>query len=131
MAIPFSVGPDGSVDFVADPVEALSDRVRALASTSPGQRVMRATFGVATSDLVFSWDAAIGQAQLQQRVQDAVSQWEPAARVLAARPLLDPSGAQVTGVAVDVSAGDPVALTDVPTQYAVLISGTGTVVRQS
>lgn len=129
MAIPFSVGPDGGVDFVTDPIQALGDRVRALTATSPGERAMRATFGVSTGDVLFSWDANIGQMQLEQRVKDAVTQWEPSARVLTVQPTLTADGAQVIGVNVDISAGDPVMVSDAAAQYTVTITSTGEVAR--
>lgn len=128
MAIPFNIGPDGSIDHVSDPVQSLADRVRALTATSPGERVMRAVFGVATSDIEFAWDPNVGQMQLQQRVQDAVAQWEPSARVLTTSPIMNADGSQVIGVSVDISAGDP-ASTDVASQYSVIITATGDVAR--
>lgn len=129
MAIPFSIGPDGTVDFVTDPVQALADRVRALTATSPGERAMRATFGVATADLMFTWDANVGQMQLDQRVKDAVAQWEPSARVLTVQPVMNADGSEVLGVSVDISAGDPVMVSDASAQYSVVITGTGEVAR--
>lgn len=129
MAIPFSVGSDGSVDYVTDPVQALGDRVRALAATNPGERVMRSVFGVGTADILFSWDPNVGQMQLEQRVRDAVAQWEPSARVLTVQPVLNGDGSEVLGVNVDISAGDPAMVADSSTQYSVTISATGDVVR--
>lgn len=129
IGIPFSIGPDGTVDYVTDPIQSLADRVRALASTSPGERVMRATFGVETLDLVFDWDATVGQMQLQQRVQEAVSLWEPSARVLNAEPVMNPDGSEVMGVNVDISAGDPITSGGSSAQYSVTITATGDIAR--
>lgn len=129
MTIPFGVDSSGSVSVTTDPVQSLADRVRALVATQPGERVMRALYGVATSDLMFSWDATIGQAQLDQRVRDAVGQWEPSARVIAALPSMSADGSQVLGVNVDISAGDPVMVTEASPPYTVVITGTGDVAR--
>lgn len=129
MSIPFAIGPDGGVLAVTDPVQSLADRVRALTATHPGERVMRTTFGVPVSDLVFSWDPNVGQMQLNQRVTAAVSQWEPSARVLTAAPLMNPDGTEVLGVNVDISAGDPVMATEASPQYPVAITTTGDVSR--
>lgn len=130
MAIPFRIGADGAVATVSDPVKALSERVRALVATLPTQRVMRASFGVPTLDVMFAWDPAIGQAQLDQMVSEAVAMWEPSARVISVRPVLTTDGAQVLGVNVDISAGDPVSSTTVSPQYSVTVSPNGEVRRR-
>lgn len=128
MAIPFSIGPDGAVAVVTDPVQSLADRVRALTATLPTQRAMRATFGVASTEVMFAWDPSVGQMQLTQMVTDAVALWEPSARVISVQPVMTPDGAEVIGVDVDISAGDPVA-TGVSPQYTITISANGDVVR--
>jgi phage baseplate assembly protein W len=130
MAIPFTVGPDGAVDHVSDPVQSLADRVRALTATAPGERVMRAVFGVATADIEFAWDASVGQQLLEQRVRNVVAQWEPSARVLTTQPIMNTDGSQVLGVNVDISAGDPTS-TEAVTQYSVVITGNGSVSQTS
>ncbi|MFD4858439.1 GPW/gp25 family protein [Streptomyces atratus] len=128
MAIPFHVGPDGAVASVTDPVKSLSQRVRAMVATLPTQRVMRASFGVPTLDVMFAWDPSAGQTQLEQMVSEAVSMWEPSARILSVQPVLSEDGAEILGVNVDISAGDPVG-TAASSQYAVRISGNGDVRR--
>ncbi|MFJ1700389.1 GPW/gp25 family protein [Streptomyces sp. NPDC088252] len=128
MAIPFRIGPDGAVASVTDPVKSLSQRVRAMVATLPTQRVMRASFGVPTVDVMFDWDPLAGQTQLEQMVSEAVSVWEPSARILSVQPVLSDDGAQILGVNVDISAGDPVGAAG-STQYAVRISGNGEIRR--
>lgn len=128
MAIPFAIGPDGSVATVSNPVRALSARVRALTATLPTQRVMRSTFGVPTVDVMFAWDPSIGQMQLERMVTEAVNLWEPAARVISVRPVMTPDGADVVGVDVDISAGDSLAAGPSP-QYSIRISANGDVER--
>ncbi|MFH9606851.1 GPW/gp25 family protein [Streptomyces sp. NPDC017448] len=128
MAIPFRIGPDGAVATVTDPVKSLSERVRALVATLPTQRVMRASFGVRTIDVLFAWDAVAGQAQLEQMVAEAVAMWEPSARLASVEPILSSDGAQIIGVNVDISAGDPVQAASA-TQYSVRIGSDGDVRR--
>lgn len=89
---------------------------------------MRASFGVPTLDVMFEWDPTAGQTQLEQMVSEAVAMWEPSARVLSVQPVLSPDGAQILGVNVDISAGDPIGAA-ASTQYAVRISGNGDVRR--
>lgn len=128
MAIPFAIGSDGAIATVSEPVRSLSQRVRALTATLPTQRVMRLTFGVPTTDVLFEWDPSIGQEQLNRMVAEAVALWEPSARVLAVRPVLNSDGAQVISVNVDISAGDP-SSSGVSPQYTVTISPNGDVMR--
>lgn len=128
MAIPFSIAPDGSIAVVTDHIQSLADRVRALTATLPTQRVMRSTFGVASTDVVFAFDPSIAQQQLDDMVRAAVGQWEPAARVLSVQPVLTQDGAQVISARVDISAGDPVAAGASP-QYSITISANGEVMR--
>lgn len=128
MAIPFRLAPDGSVATVEHPVQSLADRVRALTATLPTQRVMRSTFGVASTDVVFAFDPTIAQQQLDDMVRAAVTQWEPAARVLSVKPVLTQDGTQVISARVDISAGDPVAA-GASTQYSITISPNGDVMR--
>lgn len=128
MAIPFRIGPDGAIASVSDPVRSLSERVRALAATLPTQRVMRATFGVPTVEVMFAFDPGLGTAQLEQMVTEAVALWEPSARVLSVAPVMSADGEQILSVNVDISAGDPVAAGASP-QYTIRISGNGDVLR--
>lgn len=80
-AIPFSIDHSGGLTLVSDSFMQLSDRVRALVSTQPGERVMRRTFGVATAATLFAVSAETAQAQIQQATLEAVARWEPEARV--------------------------------------------------
>lgn len=130
MEIPFRIGSDGAIATVSDPVRALSQRVRALVATLPTQRVMRASFGVPTLDAMFAWDPSLGQAQLEQMVGEAVSIWEPTARIVSVQPVLSADGAQILGVNVDISAGDPLGAPE-STAYAVRVSGNGDVRRMA
>ncbi|MFE9834042.1 GPW/gp25 family protein [Streptomyces sp. NPDC005551] len=129
MAIPFALGPDGSIASVTDPIQSLADRVRALTATLPTQRVMRSTFGVATTRVVFDWDATIAQEQLNQMVREAVALWEPSARVLSVKPVLTQDGSQVIAARVDISAGDPVG-SGISPQYTVTVAANGEVARR-
>lgn len=75
----FGVNQSGGIDFTTNPEEQLVDRVHALVSTLPGERVMRTTYGVATTQLLFAPDAQMADLQLQDLVTDAVTEWEPSA----------------------------------------------------
>ncbi len=51
-------------------------------STSPGQRVMRPTFGCRLQDLVFSPNNSQTAAQARRYVEEALGMWEPRIHVL-------------------------------------------------
>lgn len=130
MAIPFAVDATGAIAVVTDPVQSLGDRVRALAATYPGERVMRSTLGVAVANVLFDWDSAAATDHLTTMVQQAVAQWEPSARVLSVSPRMSADGSQIIGVDVDISAGDPRGVSFSPV-YTVAITADGDITRTS
>lgn len=83
MKTPFAIDHSGLVANTTDEREMLLDRVHALASTLPGDRVYRATYGVPTTAALFAVDGATANQILQGQVRDAVSRWEPSAVVSA------------------------------------------------
>lgn len=83
MSTPFGIDHTGAVASTTDPREQLLDRVHALVGTLPGERVMRATYGVPTSAALFAVNADAAYAQLERAVIDAVAAFEPAAVVSA------------------------------------------------
>lgn len=105
MAVPFSLSADGSIAVVQDERAAVSDRVRALVATLPGERVMRDTYGVPTNEALFAPDAATAAAEVQLMVSDAVVQWEPSAVVTSISPRIDMDLGLVS-VAVNVGRAD-------------------------
>lgn len=89
LAVPFSVGADGWLSVVQDEAQAVSDRVRALVGTLPGERVMRADYGVPTSEALFAPDADVAAAEVQLMVADAVTREEPSAVITSIVPTID------------------------------------------
>lgn len=83
MRTPFAIDHSGGVSATTDEREQLLDRVHALVGTLPGERVMRATYGVPTSASLFAINAEVANDQLQRAVLDAVAQFEPSAVVSA------------------------------------------------
>lgn len=89
LAVPFSLAADGSLAVVLDEGRAVSDRVRALVATLPGERVMRDDYGVPTTEALFAPDVATAEAEVQLMVTDAVTRWEPSAVVTGISPRID------------------------------------------
>ncbi|MFH9731884.1 poly-gamma-glutamate hydrolase family protein [Streptomyces sp. NPDC017260] len=124
MRTPFAIDHSGGVDTTTDPREQLLDRVQALVSTLPGERVMRATYGVPTSAALFEVDADAANDQLQRAVLSAVAEFEPSAVVSAVVANVNNELGMVD-INVQVSRSDtPGAETDTTRTVGVLVGGT-------
>lgn len=124
MRTPFAIDHTGAVDSTVDPREQLLDRVQALAATAPGERVMRATYGVPTSAALFAINPEAAHAQLEKAVLDAVATFEPSAVVSAViADVNDELG--MVAINVQVSRSDtPGAEQDTTRTVGVLVGGT-------
>ena len=60
----------------------LSQAIFIILSTSPGQRVMRPTFGCRLNELVFAPNNAQTAARARRYVTEALGMWEPRIRVI-------------------------------------------------
>ncbi|MGW3153706.1 poly-gamma-glutamate hydrolase family protein [Streptomyces sp. NPDC001089] len=124
MSTPFAIDHTGAVAATTDSREQLLDRVHALVGTLPGERVMRATYGVPTSAALFAVSPEAAHAQLERAVLDAVAAFEPSAQVSAVVADIDDDSGAVT-VNVQVSRSDvPEAETDTARTVGVLVGGT-------
>ncbi|NIY68040.1 poly-gamma-glutamate hydrolase family protein [Streptomyces malaysiensis] len=123
MRTPFAIDHSGGVDSTADPREQLLDRVQALVATLPGERVMRATYGVPTSATLFATNPEVAHDQVQRAVIDAVAEYEPQAVVSAiSADVVESLGA--VNVHVQVSRADvPGAERDTTRTVGVLVGG--------
>jgi phage baseplate assembly protein W len=102
-AIPFHLDSTGQIQQVSDDDQALSDRVRALVATVPGERLMRADYGVPTPNALF--DPIVQQmvfSELQQMAGQAIRKWEPAAVITNITPVVN---TDANTVAMDVRVG--------------------------
>lgn len=102
LAIPFSLGKDGTVATETIPVRQLSRRCRAVVSSRLGERVMSPSFGAALGHLVFQPIDSLAHSELKEEVQEALARWEPDATTYAIDPIEDQQEG-LLGVRVDVS----------------------------
>ena len=65
--------------------------IEIILSTSPGQRVMRPTFGCRLHELVFAPNNSHTAAQARRYVEEALGMWEPRINVTSVTVLPDPS----------------------------------------
>lgn len=77
---PPRIGPQGSMALTSERTE-LDQSIRIILSTSPGQRVMRPTFGCRLYELVFAPNNNHTAAQARRHVEEALGMWEPRIRV--------------------------------------------------
>jgi phage baseplate assembly protein W len=64
--------------------------IEIILSTSPGQRVMRSTFGCRLHELVFAPNNSHTAAQARRYVEEALGMWEPRINVLKVDVATDP-----------------------------------------
>jgi phage baseplate assembly protein W len=78
---PPKIGPQGGVALTSERSE-LEQSIRIILTTSPGQRVMRPTFGCRLHELVFAPNNSHTAAQAQRFVEEALGMWEPRITVM-------------------------------------------------
>ena len=73
---------------LTDRASEIRQAILIILSTSPGQRVMRPTFGCRLHELVFSPNNSVTAAQARRYVEEAIGMWEPRVRLakVAVRP---------------------------------------------
>lgn len=75
---PFRVDGGGGIMVTKDLSRQITQRVRSIIGTSPGERVMRPAYGAGALNWVFELDDEMRASSLAAAAQDAVEQWEPA-----------------------------------------------------
>ena len=64
--------------------------IEIILATSPGQRVMRPTFGCRLHELVFAPNNSLTAAQARRYVEEAIGMWEPRVQLIAVDVQPDP-----------------------------------------
>jgi hypothetical protein len=75
-SFPPRVGPQGGV-LLASEQNEIDQAIHIILSTSPGERVMRPTFGCRLHDLLFAPNNSHTAAQARRYVEEALGMWEP------------------------------------------------------
>lgn len=86
---PPHIGPQGGLALTNDRNE-LEQSIQIILTTSPGQRVMRPTFGCRLHELVFAPNNNHTAIQARRFVEEALGMWEPRIRVLRVEARPDP-----------------------------------------
>jgi uncharacterized protein len=88
-AFPPKIGPQGGLVLTSERNE-IEQAIWIILSTSPGQRVMRPTFGCRLHDLIFAPNNSFTAAQAARYVEEALGMWEPRINVIAVSAHPDP-----------------------------------------
>jgi phage baseplate assembly protein W len=80
-AFPPQVGSQGGILLTHERNE-INQAIHIILSTSPGERVMRPTFGCRLHDLVFAPNNSHTAARAKRYVEEALGMWEPRINVL-------------------------------------------------
>ena len=75
-AFPPQIGPQGGIALTYERNE-IEQSIRIILATSPGERVMRPTFGCRLQDLLFAPNNSYTAAQARRYVEEALGMWEP------------------------------------------------------
>lgn len=91
-AFPPRIGPQGTILLTHDRNE-LEQSIIIILTTTPGQRVMRPTFGSRLQELVFAPNNSQTASQAVRHVEEALGMWEPRIRVIKVDAYPDPKKA--------------------------------------
>lgn len=101
ITIPFTVMENGAVSTETDINVQISQRIRALVGTEPGQRAMRADLGIPLSRLLFGVSDDLVDAELQQRVTQQMDSYEPGTVVTSITPQMNNSNDGIASLEID------------------------------
>jgi phage baseplate assembly protein W len=99
---PVKVDASGSLSYSSGP-DRVRDAIWILLNTSPGERVMRPTFGAGVRDFVFAPNSAVMRARLAAAISGALIRWEPRIEI----------------VKIDVNAADEPNLVNISIVYTI------------
>jgi uncharacterized protein len=78
---PPKIDPQGRISLTNESNE-LDQAIQIILTTTPGQRVMRPTFGCRLQELVFAPNNSQTAAQARRYVEESLGMWEPRIRLL-------------------------------------------------
>lgn len=85
IAVPFQIGSDGGIAYTSDRVKQVSQHILSAVATNPGERVMRPSYGVPLTRMVFEPDDPLVEADIRSRMEVALGAWVKEAQILEIR----------------------------------------------
>lgn len=98
---PFPIRAEGQRITLVESSELVRRSIVLILSTSPGERVMRPSFGCGIHELVFQPNTPTLRGAVEARVRDALVRWEPRIDVLGVRAEPGPEGPHQLLIRVD------------------------------
>ncbi len=92
IGFPLGIGVQGGFSLTKEQSE-LEQAISIILGTSPGERVMRPTFGSRLQDLYFEPNNQQTAARAEQIVEEALGMWEPRVTVISVEAYPDPNAA--------------------------------------
>ena len=99
-SFPPQIDPQGGMALTNERNE-IQQSIWVILSTSPGQRVMRPTFGCRLQELIFAPNNSHTAAQVRRYVEDALGMWEPRINVIQVRVQPDPQEAARLSIEIE------------------------------
>lgn len=125
---PFQLTPSGGVAATTVPSQQVQQHLQSLVSTSPGERIMRPTYGVPLAGYLFGLDRSQVAMMANNDVAQAISRWEPAVSIRDVRTGLSDDSLGRLSINVDYAPG-PTPSATAPTQTATVLVGGSVIAR--
>jgi phage baseplate assembly protein W len=128
--IPFTFLSDGSIAMESDQNAQITQHVKSLVATDPGERVIIVDYGTGISSQVFEPDTPMVAARISNDIAEAMTVWEPNVSVAAVAPIPTPDGSGIADVEVRYARTDETSSVSLPSTLnrAILRPG-GTVIE--
>jgi uncharacterized protein len=125
MAQPFNIDATGAVAFDLDPVRWARNHIVALLMTSPGERVMRPTYGVGMFNFVWENDDLITEQNIITSINNQLAAYEPNITIIVAQFVPQTQYSGVVLLQLDFTVGQS------PTVHGVSVNLSGTAIEVS
>jgi len=120
---PFGLTPSGAVAVVTAPGDMVQQHLKALVSTSPGDRLMQPAYGVPLAGYVFGLSADEVGPLVASDVRRAIQQWEPAVNLQNVQTMIADTSEGLASVDVQYSPGATVTSASTTSTASVLVGG--------
>jgi uncharacterized protein len=100
LTFPLQISQQGGIALSSGPND-IEQAIRIIVGTSPGERVMRPTFGCRIHELMFASNNATTHGLVAYYVEKALEQWEPRIEVHGVTVLMDPAQDGVLLITID------------------------------
>ena len=122
ISVPFMLTSGGSIGTTTDPDTQVTQHVRSLVETTPGERVMMPDYGVSMQGFVFEPGVTPASLDITNQVQAQMAKWEPTVNVVGVVPVGDEMNG-VVSVEVNYTRGPNAPLASPVVSTATVLGG--------